>query len=197
MKPLPLVYPYALIFWLVYCLVFFQEIKVLRGHKPKPGESQRQDRGSFQLIVWGIWVGVTIAFIGAVTVPSTSIRGRQVLCFWVGLLFMAAGAMLRRHCFRMLGNHFRPAVTVVPSQPVIELGAYKWIRHPSYLAGILLFFGIGLALANWISVAVLFLVPVAAYGYRIHVEEQALLETLGAPYREYMNRTKRLIPFLF
>ena len=105
--------------------------------------------------------------------------------------------MLRRHCFRMLGNHFRPAVTVVPSQPVIELGAYKWIRHPSYLAGILLFFGIGLALANWISVAVLFLVPVAAYGYRIHVEEQALLETLGAPYREYMNRTKRLIPFLF
>jgi len=80
---------------------------------------------------------------------------------------------------------------------VIERGAYKWVRHPAYLAGILLFVGIGLALENWISIAVNVLVPVAVYGYRIHVEEQALVETLGTPYREYMNRTKRLIPFLF
>jgi protein-S-isoprenylcysteine O-methyltransferase Ste14 len=80
---------------------------------------------------------------------------------------------------------------------VVERGTYKWIRHPAYLAGILLLLGIGLALANWISIVVVVLVPSAVYGYHIHVEEQALVETLGTPYREHMNRTKRLIPFLF
>jgi protein-S-isoprenylcysteine O-methyltransferase Ste14 len=35
-----------------------------------------------------------------------------------------------------------------------------------------------------------------AFGYRIHVEEAVLLRDLGAPYRVYMRRTRRLIPFL-
>jgi protein-S-isoprenylcysteine O-methyltransferase Ste14 len=195
--PLPYIYPYALIFWPVYCLVFFQEWKVLGGRKPKACESQGQDRGSFPLIIRGIWIAIAMAFICAGAVPFALIRNGQVACFWAGIFFMVAGALFRRHCFKMLGDHFRPAVTVVPDQPVIDRGAYKWIRHPSYLAAILMFLGIGLALANWISIAVVVIIPATAYGYRIHVEEQALLETLGTPYREYMNRTKRLIPFLF
>lgn len=34
------------------------------------------------------------------------------------------------------------------------------------------------------------------FAYRIRTEEAALASTLGEPYREYMRRTKRLIPFL-
>jgi len=36
-----------------------------------------------------------------------------------------------------------------------------------------------------------------AYGYRIHVEEPALMKELGGEYVQYMSRTKRLIPFVF
>ena len=36
-----------------------------------------------------------------------------------------------------------------------------------------------------------------AYLIRIRVEEQALAETIGEPYRAYMARTKRLIPFVW
>ena len=36
-----------------------------------------------------------------------------------------------------------------------------------------------------------------AYGYRIWVEESMLQETLGAPYRAYMARTWRLLPFVY
>jgi protein-S-isoprenylcysteine O-methyltransferase Ste14 len=197
MQPLPYIYPYALIFWPVYGLIFFQEWKVLSGRKPRAGEIENQDRGSFSLIYRGIQFAAVIAFICAGTLPFALIRNGQVAYFWAGIFFMVAGAIFRRHCFKTLGEHFRPAVTVVPNQPIIERGAYKWVRHPSYLAAILMFLGIGLALANWISIAVVVLIPAAAYGYRIYVEEQALLETLGTPYREYMNRTKRLIPFLF
>jgi hypothetical protein len=37
----------------------------------------------------------------------------------------------------------------------------------------------------------------AAYTYRISVEEAALVAALGEPYKEYMRRTRRLVPFLF
>jgi protein-S-isoprenylcysteine O-methyltransferase Ste14 len=36
-----------------------------------------------------------------------------------------------------------------------------------------------------------------AFGYRIAVEEAALLSTVGEPYARYMRRTWRLIPYLF
>jgi protein-S-isoprenylcysteine O-methyltransferase Ste14 len=88
-------------------------------------------------------------------------------------------------------------VIVRPDQVVVDRGAYRYVRHPSYTAGALLFCGIGLALANWISLLVLMVTVVGVYGYRVIVEERALETTIGAPYRSYIRRTKRFVPFLF
>ena len=60
----------------------------------------------------------------------------------------------------------------------------------------MMFTGLGLALGSWISVAILFLAHCYLYGRRVVAEEKALVDTLGAPYTEYMLRTKRFIPFL-
>jgi protein-S-isoprenylcysteine O-methyltransferase Ste14 len=195
--PLPFIYPYAIVFAAAYVLAFYQEWQVLGKRKPKAGESRPQDRGSFALIQWGIVLSIVASSLCAVLVPCATMRHERVACFWAGVIVMVAGGLLRRHSFAMLGGHFQPFVNVVSSQPVIEKGLYRWIRHPSYLAAFFLFLGIGLALANWVSIAVIFLVTAICYCYRIHVEEQALVETIGAPYREYMKRTKRLIPFVF
>jgi len=35
----------------------------------------------------------------------------------------------------------------------------------------------------------------AVDGYRVSVEERALLATIGDPYRRYMSRTKRFVSF--
>ncbi len=197
MIPLPFIYPYAIVFFTAYLLAFSQEWQVLRKRRPKAGESRPQDRGSHTFLGWGIWFAFVAAFYCAFKVPEATIRSGQIICFWAGMVIMVSGGFLRRYCFRTLGAHFQPVVNVVAGQPVIEKGLYRWIRHPSYLAAYFLFLGMGLALANWLSLAVIFLVTSICYGYRIHVEEQALSETLGAPYREYMKRTKRLIPFVF
>jgi protein-S-isoprenylcysteine O-methyltransferase Ste14 len=57
--------------------------------------------------------------------------------------------------------------------------------------------GIGLALGNWLSVLALFGIPLLALLYRISVEEKTLLEHYGEEYREYRERTKRLIPGIY
>jgi protein-S-isoprenylcysteine O-methyltransferase Ste14 len=48
---------------------------------------------------------------------------------------------------------------------------------------------------NWLSLGAL-IVTLAGYAYRIRIEERALARDLGPAYRDYMRRTKRLIPFL-
>jgi len=55
--------------------------------------------------------------------------------------------------------------------------------------------GILLCCTNALSL-LSFLLPIAGYAYRIRVEERAHIEGLGEPYRAYMRRTRRLIPFI-
>ncbi len=57
--------------------------------------------------------------------------------------------------------------------------------------------GTGLALGSWASTALLALAAFAVYSYRIAVEERALLRVIGEPYRDFMTKRRRLIPFIY
>lgn len=57
--------------------------------------------------------------------------------------------------------------------------------------------GLGLVSGNWLSLSVLVVFPVAATAYRIQIEETALTLHFGKSYREYANRTKRLLPGIY
>jgi protein-S-isoprenylcysteine O-methyltransferase Ste14 len=97
----------------------------------------------------------------------------------------------------MLGLYFTGNVKVVADQKVIQQGAYRWVRHPSYTGGMLMYLGTGLALTNWLSALILTALGAAGYAYRVRVEERALARTLGERYQDYMRRTKRFVPFVF
>jgi protein-S-isoprenylcysteine O-methyltransferase Ste14 len=98
---------------------------------------------------------------------------------------------------RILGRFFTYDVAVSTGQHVVERGPYRWIRHPSYLGSLVANIGLGMTMTNWLAMFLPVLCLAAAYAYRIAIEERALLEGLGSPYREYMGRTRRLIPFVF
>jgi len=60
-----------------------------------------------------------------------------------------------------------------------------------------MFLGVGLALGNWITLAVLLAAASLVYGYRVAVEEPALAAVIGDTYRHCMRGTKPFVPFLF
>jgi len=155
-----------------------------------------QDAGSCRVIVVASLLASGVAFALAFGCHATAMSAHRVAAFWSGVTLLAGGSALRRHCFAMLGASFTGAVEVRPGQIVVERGAYRRVRHPSYTAGVLMFAGIGLALTNWLSLLVITLAPVVAYAYRVRAEERALAETLGEPYRAYMRRTKRFVPYI-
>jgi protein-S-isoprenylcysteine O-methyltransferase Ste14 len=81
-------------------------------------------------------------------------------------------------------------------QTIIRKGPYRYVRHPSYTGAIMIFTGIGLAILSWGAVLVLLLASCVVYGYRIHVEEKALVAKFGDEYTAYVKEMKMLIPFV-
>jgi len=195
--PLPFVFPYSLVFWATYLWAFLPEFRVIRGSQQRVRQPGSRDAGSLQAITLGMGLALMAAFplawVQALRVP----RQLEHPVFVLGLLLIIGGSALRRHCWRLLGAYFTGDVMAQAEQPVIDRGAYAWVRHPSYSGGILMNVGIGLALGSWASASLLAGVSLAVYSYRMMIEERVLLETLGEPYRRYMAQRKRLIPFLY
>jgi protein-S-isoprenylcysteine O-methyltransferase Ste14 len=193
MKPLPYVWPYALVFWAVFVWAFLPEFKIIRA--ARAGSSA--DAKSLQVIM----VGMNVAFLGAfflAWVPALRISSAYIVpTFWLGIVLIISGSLLRRHCFRMLGESFTGDVRATSDQQVVTRGAYSILRHPSYTAGILLNAGVGIALGSWASALLMIVGSLAVYSYRIAVEERALLAAIGAPYQEFMSTRRRLIPFVY
>jgi len=197
MMPLPFVWPYWLPFWAVVVWAFWPEFRIVQRARKSATSSASPDAGSFQVIVIGGGIASAIAFplawVHALRLPVTF----APFAFILGTVSIVAGSLLRRHCWRLLGASFTGDVRATPGQRIINTGAYALLRHPSYSAGILLNTGMGLALGSWGSAAVLALAAFAVYSYRITVEERTLLAVLGEPYRQFMRKRRRLIPFVY
>jgi protein-S-isoprenylcysteine O-methyltransferase Ste14 len=196
LRSLIFVWPYALLFWAVYFWAFAPEAMLVQRSTKAAAQSGSKDSGSLRFIVLGMWLGLLIsfpiAFVQAFRMPPSM----NLAAFWIGTTLLLAGTLLRRHCWRVLGESFTGDVRAREDQKVIDRGAYRWVRHPSYTGGVLMFVGIGVAMSSWASMAILFIVSVGVYSYRIAVEEKALLETIGEPYAVYMRSRKRFIPYV-
>jgi protein-S-isoprenylcysteine O-methyltransferase Ste14 len=75
-------------------------------------------------------------------------------------------------------------------------GIYQYIRHPLYSSLFLLTWGIFFKALSWLAFAIamtasLFLVATAK------ADENECTQFFGPPYQEYMQHTKRFIPYLF
>jgi len=158
--------------------------------------AQRQDRGSRLILAGFVVLGVFFGTIIAFQIPATTITIERTYLFWTGILLMYMGIALRVYAVNRLGAYFTTTLATAPGQTVVETGPYRLIRHPSYTGFLITLFGYSLCLTNWLSLLVIMGCALIGFGYRIHVEEQVLQEQLGQQYREYMRRTKRLIPFV-
>jgi protein-S-isoprenylcysteine O-methyltransferase Ste14 len=194
--PLPFTWPYAIVSWPVYAWVFLPEMRLL-GRTPRGAHAPREDAGSLRAVILGFGLAVFLAFRLASVVPNAALPGPREVWFVLGLATMIAASLLRRHCFRVLGTFFTGAVTIQKEHRVIDTGAYRFVRHPSYSAALLMVVGIAISCGNWLSVVAAFVCAFAGYAYRARVEERALLAALGEPYARFMATRKRFIPFLY
>jgi protein-S-isoprenylcysteine O-methyltransferase len=115
----------------------------------------------------------------------------------IGVALFAGGVVLRWYSIIHLGRFFTVNVAIAADHQLVDTGPYRFVRHPSYTGALLAFIGFAMVLRNWASVLVISLPIALAFLYRINVEERALIQALGDRYRAYIQRTKRLIPFVY
>ena len=196
MRPLLFVWPHALVFWAVFFWAFLPEWKIVSAARKAAKNEGSKDAGSIKVIMAAMQLALITAFplawVGIGMLPAAS----RIYVFYLGIVVIFFGSVLRRTCWKTLGEYFTGDVRARADQPVINTGPYRWVRHPSYTAGTLMNVGIGLALTNWFSLLILLITSVGAYMYRVRVEERALVAEIGAPYAEYMRTHKRFIPFV-
>ena len=154
-----------------------------------------RDAGSKWVLIACIWLGLAFGIALAAALPGPAFRSGRHLLFGIGIVLAVAGIALRFYSIWYLGQSFTCEVATTPGQAVVDRGPYRLLRHPSYTGGLLIVFGLLLCITNPLAFAG-FVVALGGYSYRIRVEERVLMAELGEPYREYMRRTKRLIPFV-
>jgi protein-S-isoprenylcysteine O-methyltransferase Ste14 len=154
----------------------------------------RLERGSLLVVLASIYVGVGGGFVLAEKVHAAAIAEGRWPLFVLGMALICVGIAIRQWAVALLGKFFTIDVRVHPGQTVVERGPYRWVRHPAYTGLILTFVGIGLALGNWAALAALAVVPTLGLVVRIRLEERALLDGLGEPYRRFAASRPRLFP---
>ena len=165
------------------------------GRRNRAIPSRDRDRGSllaltvahgFQL------VGVLVGFLGVGRIDRA---GAPLQLSGLGLMF--GGIALRWTAIHTLGVFFTGRVQIREGHTLIRTGLYSRLRHPAYTGALVAYVGLGLALANWWTLAYNVLPYLVAIGYRIHVEEAVLHATFGPAYAQYARTTKRIVPWVY
>ncbi len=172
------------------------EIVLGAARRARQVSARVSDRGSLVLL----WVVISISVIsgaylrfvelGRITLSPGALR-------LVALGLIVLGLVLRWSAILTLGRFFNTKVVIQVGHRIVRSGLYRGVRHPSYGGLLLAFAGLGIAFGSWLSFAAVLIPVAAAVVYRIHVEEDALVETFGEQYVDYCQTTKRLIPWVY
>jgi protein-S-isoprenylcysteine O-methyltransferase Ste14 len=195
---LPLIYTNA-VYTVIFAFVFgvwgtSEFLGPVRWSKSREGK--KRDQGSLFVGAVSGSLGVILSLFCPLLLSNAQIAWQPV-AFFGGILLILLGISWRWYAIRTLGKYFTAAMMIHADQQVVQSGPYKMIRHPSYSGVLLIIIGVGFMIGNWVSLLLITTGLFIGLLYRMSVEEQELLQHLGQPYKEYMQRTKRLIPFLF
>jgi protein-S-isoprenylcysteine O-methyltransferase Ste14 len=172
-------------------------------HDPQVVERRMQNRetaGEQRLL---IYLSIPF-FVGAYLIPGFDFRwgwSRSLLGpvpLWLTLLALAliCASLLSLFWVLKVNSFASRTIRVEAGQQVISTGPYRIVRHPMYLACVVLWISTPLALGSWVAWP-FFALGTSFYAIRLLNEEKVLREQLSG-YPEYCLRTRyRLIPFVW
>ena len=116
---------------------------------------------------------------------------------WLGLFVAAAALSMFYLTHEALGRNWSVSLQMRAEHKLITHGVYARVRHPMYTAFWLWAIAQALLLPNWIAGLSGLIGFGILYILRVGPEEQLMIDRFGDEYRDYMQRTGRLLPKLF
>ncbi len=112
---------------------------------------------------------------------------------WIGVITGVIAVPLLYWLFKSIGTNITQTVKTRKEHKLVTNGPYRWVRHPLYSVGTLLFTSFALMASNWF-IGLTTLIGLVMLMVRLPKEEKNLVEKFGEEYKEYAKRTGRLIP---
>lgn len=137
--------------------------------------------------------GSLLAFVAWPPLLGWSALGLPAAARWIGAPLLAAGVGLAMWARFTLGRSSTVTAVPAPDAALVTDGPYRWLRHPIYSAGLLLFPG-GVLLTDSGLVLLAGALVLGVLEIRTRREEALLLERFGDAYRRHMLRTRRWLP---
>lgn len=97
--------------------------------------------------------------------------------------------------YKTLGENYAQDIVILKNHSLVKKGAYKIIRHPHYLAQIIIDLSAALAVLSYLILPVA-IIQIPLLIMRAAAEEKLLAKNFGAEFSEYKKKTGFMIPFL-
>lgn len=153
---------------------------------------EEKDDGSFWLIVAGM-----IAAFYLPPIEYLYFRAFLPQNIWMqitGWILILFGSTLFIWARRALGKFYSGHISVVDGQPLVQSGPYRFIRHPAYAGYMLIALGVTVGYSSLVGFIVIPVLLLPSLIYRMSVEDKLLAGYFKDQFREYADKTARLIP---
>ncbi len=137
-------------------------------------------------IVWIITAGGQIAATWFFYDPSGN--STRINLGWLVIFISGVFGWLPIFTFRSRGKV--EGKSYIQTTVLVDSGVYRIVRHPQYLAGLLINIGAILITFHW-SVIILGVLSVGMYYWSAQVEEEKNIAKFGENYQLYMQRVPR------
>ncbi len=151
---------------------------------------------STTLATAGLWLLHPLAIYDFANQQSLSLILNKTVTGAIAVLLLIGAILLVHHATRTLGKFFDRLI-IKDDHVLITKGIYGVIRHPVYLAYLMLFSGFSILMQSLYGLVLLALAGSVVFGNHIRVEEAMLERHFGSTFRDYCARTKKLIPFIY
>jgi protein-S-isoprenylcysteine O-methyltransferase len=189
---------------LTVLILYVIQSEIRFGRKARSNAAGAADRGSSMALSIAANVpilGFALAMKAATFswVPDlfrvASLPGMPAIA-WAGVVLGAIGVVLRLWAVLTLRERYTRTLLTHDQHAVERNGPYRWVRHPGYLGSLLCLNGVAMASGNAIVLVASLAATIAAYAYRIRVEDEMLMQAFGDAYAAYRRDVGALIPFV-
>ncbi len=116
----------------------------------------------------------TALLVGCLVEPSALHRPFIPWLGWSMVVVLALCQALRWWCITSLGKRWNTRVIVLPHEPLVKRGPYRFLHHPNYVAVVVEGVALPMVHTAWLTATVFTLANAALLTVRLRVENSVL-----------------------
>jgi protein-S-isoprenylcysteine O-methyltransferase Ste14 len=178
--------------WCVFVFVFLVQ------RKPASAPDSKRDRSSIPgIVLQGLSYAIVWSIRRTAFTPIISASKAFEIAIAILTMILAMGSVwFVSAAVRALGKQWSIAARLLEGHKLITQGPYGVVRNPIYTGMLGMLLATGLAISNWLGLAIAIVVFAIGTMIRVRSEEELLRGAFGAEFERYASRVPAVIPFL-